>query len=140
MDLRLRAVFVSIITLIASGKLIDLVLGLEIGADDYVSEPSELVARVKAVLRRTTAQGSPAPTTGNTDDDRLSLGEYPVDLNSRELTDENGDVIVLTTMEFNLLAAFAETPDKVLTRDKLLSLIHKDSSDPFDRSIDIRIG
>lgn len=134
---------VGIIMLTASGELIDRILGLEIGADDYVTkpfEPRELLARLKAVLRRTNAQGVSSAAGGGADDNRLGLGKYQIDMDSRELTDENGDVIALTTMEFNLLSIFAENPDKVLTRDKLLSLIHKGSSDPFDRSIDIRIG
>ncbi len=136
---------VGIIMLTASGELIDRILGLEIGADDYVTkpfEPRELMARVKAVLRRTTAQGqSPATSSSdNNSDNRLRLGKYLIDRDSREITNDSGDVISMTTMEFNLLTAFAENPDKVLTRDKLLALTNKGTSDPFDRSIDIRIG
>lgn len=136
---------VGIIMLTASGELIDRVLGLEIGADDYVTkpfEPRELMARIKAVLRRTTAQGqSPATTTSdNNNDSRLHLGKYVIDQDRCEITNDKGDVISLTTMEFSLLTVFAENPDKVLTRDRLLALTHKGTNDPFDRSIDIRIG
>ena len=135
---------VGIIMLTASGELIDRVLGLEIGADDYVTkpfEPRELMARVKAVLRRTTTAGpSAAGSDSKNTNALLHLGKYLIDRDKRKITDNNGDVVSLTTMEFNLLTAFAENPDKVLTRDKLLTLTNKDATDPFDRSIDIRIG
>lgn len=134
---------VGIIMLTASGELIDRVLGLEIGADDYVTkpfEPRELMARVKAVLRRTSPKKSTHASNQDSDGNRLHLGKYLIDLNSRELRNSTGEVIPLTSMEFNLLVVFAENPEKVLTRDILLGLTHKGTSDPFDRSIDIRIG
>lgn len=136
---------VGIIMLTASGDLIDRVLGLEIGADDYVVkpfEPRELMARIKAVLRRTIHRNieSSEATVGETADNRLALGKYLVDPDSRELTDEHGNGVAVTSMEFDLLVIFAEHPGRVLTRDNLLNMTHKDTSDPFDRSIDIRIG
>lgn len=136
---------VGIIMLTASGDLIDRVLGLEIGADDYVTkpfEPRELMARVKAVLRRTSTHSQPTATKSGDSaaEERLQLGKYLIDRDRREICNENGEVISLTAMEFNLLTVFAENPDKVLSRDKLLNMTHKGTSDPYDRSIDIRIG
>lgn len=136
---------VGIIMLTASGELIDRVLGLEIGADDYVTkpfEPRELMARVKAVLRRLTDQNHSLNALSNPEANNhcLRLGKFHINLNKRELTDNNGDVVVLTSMEFNLVVAFAKNPDIVLSRDRLLDLTHKGANNPFDRSIDIRIG
>lgn len=134
---------VGIIMLTASGDLIDRVLGLEIGADDYVTkpfEPRELMARVKAVLRRTAEQGKPTAPDSNPDDCSLKLGKYSLDTESRKFTDDKGNSIALTSMEFDLLAVFAANPDRVLTRDNLLDLTQKGTGDPYDRSVDIRIG
>ena len=136
---------VGIIMLTASGELIDRILGLEIGADDYITkpfEPRELLARIKAVLRRTAAQKRSSGTSADKDasDKHLQLGKYIIDTSRREITDEHDNIISVTATEFNLLTVFAENPDKVLTRDMLLDLTNKGTSDPFDRSIDIRIG
>ncbi len=137
---------VGIIMCTASDELIDRVVGLEIGADDYVTkpfEPRELMARMKAVLRRiSTKPPSPAVphSDSDSDDSRLRLDKYLLDIDSREFTDDKGEVIPLTSMEFDLLAMFAQNPEKVLTREILLELTHKGGSDPYDRSIDIRIG
>ncbi len=136
---------VGIVMLTASGELVDRILGLEIGADDYVTkpfEPRELLARVKAVLRRTAGQNKSATavSAGNTSNEQLQLGKYSIDKSSRKITDEQDNVISVTATEFDLLAIFADNPDKVLTRDILLEQTNKGTSDPFDRSIDIRIG
>ncbi len=134
---------VGIIMLTASGDLIDRVLGLEIGADDYVTkpfEPRELMARVKAVLRRTAASSSVSAADADLPDNRLPLGKYQLDLNTRDVKDDNDNIVPVTSMEFDLLRIFAENPDRVLTRDNLLSMTNKGAGDPFDRSIDIRIG
>lgn len=135
---------VGIIMLTASGDLIDRVLGLEIGADDYVTkpfEPRELMARVKAVLRRTSDQATGLSSVGSDCvDGSLKLGKYSLDTASRELKDDKGNMIALTSMEFDLLAVFAQNPDRVLTRDNLLNLTQKGTNESFDRSVDIRIG
>jgi len=128
--------------LTASTELLDRVLGLEIGADDYVTkpfEPRELMARIKALLRRTTDTTRHVATHADVGE-MLALGRYTIDLKARTLKDSSGDLIELTSMEFDLLQVFSENPGRVLTRDMLLEMANKDQSGPFDRSIDSRIG
>jgi len=129
---------IGIIMLSAAAEVFDRIVGLEMGADDYVTkpfEPRELLARVKSVLRRVhgATERAQAPDT------RLRFGEYTLDLEAHQLLDSNDAAVALTSMEFDLLKAFAENPNKVLDRDRLLSLSHNRDWDPFDRSIDIRI-
>ena len=131
---------IGIIMLSAAAEVFDRIVGLEMGADDYVTkpfEPRELLARVKSVLRRVqgAAQRQEQDDTGL----RVRFGEYTLDLESHQLYDQEQQVISLTSMEFDLLKAFAENPNKVMDRDRLLSLSHNRDWDPFDRSIDIRI-
>ena len=130
---------IGIVMLSAAAEVLDRIVGLEMGADDYVTkpfEPRELLARVKSVLRR-------AQTSGIVDEDktgnRVRFGEFCLDLESHQLLDKNNESVSLTSMEFDLLKAFAENPNKVLNRDQLLNLSHNRDWDPFDRSIDIRI-
>ena len=130
---------IGIIMLSAAAEVLDRIVGLEMGADDYVTkpfEPRELLARVKSVLRR--AQNQESAEDQNTAN-RVRFGEFCLDLESHQLLDKNNESISLTSMEFDLLKAFAENPNKVLNRDQLLSLSHNRDWDPFDRSIDIRI-
>ena len=129
---------IGIIMLSAAAEVFDRIVGLEMGADDYVTkpfEPRELLARVKSVLRR--VQGMMEREAEP--DSRVKFGEFTLDLEAHQLLDEKGESISLTSMEFDLLKAFAENPNKVLDRDQLLSLSHNRDWDPFDRSIDIRI-
>jgi len=129
---------IGIIMLSAAAEVFDRIVGLEMGADDYVTkpfEPRELLARVKSVLRR--VQG--ALEIEAQSDSRVKFGAYVLDLESHQLLDKDDQAISLTSMEFDLLKAFAENPNKVLDRDQLLSLSHNRDWDPFDRSIDIRI-
>jgi DNA-binding response OmpR family regulator len=129
---------IGIIMLSAAAEVFDRIVGLEMGADDYVTkpfEPRELLARVKSVLRR--VQGMLEREAEP--DSRVKFGEFTLDLESHQLLDEKDESISLTSMEFDLLKAFAENPNKVLDRDQLLSLSHNRDWDPFDRSIDIRI-
>jgi two-component system phosphate regulon response regulator OmpR len=132
-----------IIMLTARDAVVDRVVGIEMGADDYVTKPfdlRELLARVKAVLRRvgrTSVQVDPAtPAVGRT----ITFGACRLDLDAHRLYGPSGDEIPLTAMEFDLLRAFAERPNRVLTRDQLLDLAHNRDFEPFDRSIDIRIA
>jgi len=129
---------IGIIMLSAAAEVFDRIVGLEMGADDYVTkpfEPRELLARVKSVLRR--VQGMLEREAEP--DSRVRFGGYTLDLEAHQLLDQNDESISLTSMEFDLLKAFAENPNKVLDRDQLLSLSHNRDWDPFDRSIDIRI-
>jgi DNA-binding response OmpR family regulator len=129
---------IGIIMLSAAAEVFDRIVGLEMGADDYVTkpfEPRELLARVKSVLRR--VQGMLEREAEP--DSRVKFGEFTLDLEAHQLLNEKDESISLTSMEFDLLKAFAENPNKVLDRDQLLSLSHNRDWDPFDRSIDIRI-
>jgi DNA-binding response OmpR family regulator len=122
----------------AAAEVFDRIVGLEMGADDYVTkpfEPRELLARVKSVLRRVqgVAEREAEPNS------RVRFGEFTLDLEAHQMLDKNQEPVSLTSMEFDLLKAFAENPNKVLDRDQLLSLSHNRDWDPFDRSIDIRI-
>ena len=126
----------------AAGDTVDRVVGLELGADDYLAKPvdlRELEARIKAVLRR----GHSAPSS--TSKDPKSEGDIVVDdltinLEGAKLTGRDGEVIPLTAMEFSLLRAFVEHRGRVLNRDQILQMAHDRDWDPFDRSIDIRIS
>lgn len=134
-----------ILILTAANDVVDRVVGLEVGADDYVTKPfdlRELLARVRALLRRTQstsvipARPKPVPDSEN----RVRFGKVLLDIDARSLLDADGAPLPLTAMEFDLLHAFAQNPNRVLTRDRLLDLAHNRDNEPFDRSIDIRIG
>jgi len=129
---------VGIIMLTAAAEVVDRIVGLEVGADDYITkpfEPRELLARIKSVLRRLENAAPAAPAT----DGRMPFGACSLDLDARRLFDGDGEEITITSMEYDLLKAFAEHPNKVLSRDQLLNLAHNRDWEPFDRSIDIRI-
>lgn len=132
---------VGIVILTAAGQTLDRIIGLEIGADDYMGKPfdlRELLARIKSVLRRT-ASDSPVP--GNeTGEDEMKVGRLILNTASHKLFDENGEEIQLTSMEYDLLQTFAGNANRVLNRDQLLDLSHSQNNDPFDRSIDVRIA
>jgi DNA-binding response OmpR family regulator len=136
---------VGIIMVTASGDVVDRVVGLEVGADDYVAkpfEPRELLARVRSVLRRmqakpqTPAAESPAPAPASS---RQRVGRCELDVDSRLLF-ERGEEVPMTAMEFELLRVFLANPNRVLSRDQLLMRTRNREWEPFDRSIDIRIG
>lgn len=134
----------SIIMVTASCDIIDRVVGLELGADDYLPKPvdlRELLARVKAVLRRLEKNViSRTSTEIDQNEFRVRFGECQLDLSVRKLFDEDGREIRISAMEFDLLKVFSERPNRVLSRDSLLDLAHKGDADPFDRSIDIRVS
>jgi two-component system phosphate regulon response regulator OmpR len=133
---------VGIIMLTGSGDTVDRIVGLEMGADDYLAKPvdlRELLARVKSVLRRAQktpdGDGAPAAEPGQ----KVRMGTCMLDLAAHRLYDAAGQEVALTSMEFDLLKAFAQHPNRVLSRDQLLDLAHNRESDVFDRSIDVRI-
>ena len=149
-----------IIMLTAAGEVVDRIVGIEMGADDYIPKPfdlREMLARVKAVLRRTRAaskiEGKVEDTSEAQDEvqsggedkvtvngETVSFGACRLDLAGHKLYGPEGDDIAITAMEFDLLRAFAEHPNRVLNRDQLLEMAHNRYWEPFDRSIDIRIA
>jgi two-component system phosphate regulon response regulator OmpR len=134
---------IGIIMLTAAGQVVDRIIGLEMGADDYVAkpfEPRELLARVKSVLRRKGKGAPPAGPPAELRPEMVKMGACTLDLAAHRLYDGNGQEIFLTSMEFDLLHAFATHPDRVLTRAQLLELAHRREGDVFDRSIDIRVA
>jgi two-component system OmpR family response regulator len=125
------------------GEAIDKVVGLEVGADDYVTKPfdlRELLARIKAVLRRL----GPLPTAPLALDSaprtRLRFAQWELDTAARRLLDPKGRDVPLTTGEFDLLNVFARHPGRVLSRDFLLEQTHGRDAAPFDRTIDVLVG
>ena len=135
---------VGIIMLTASGEVIDRIVGLEMGADDYVSkpyDPRELLARIKSVLRRlAAAPDEDTDTETAVQEVGIRFGRCTLHLETHQLFDPDEAEIPITSMEFDLLRAFAQHPNRVLTRDQLLDMAHNRDWDPFDRSIDIRIA
>jgi two-component system phosphate regulon response regulator OmpR len=137
---------VGIIMVTGSGEVVDRIVGLEVGADDYVTkpfDPRELLARVKSVLRRTQARAPEAATKGGTAAgaaQRIPFGHCRLDLASHQLYNGDGREIPITSMEFDLLRIFSENAGKALSRDRILTLTKNREWDPFDRSIDIRIA
>lgn len=155
-----------IIMLTGSNDTVDKVVGLEMGADDYVAKTSELrelLARVKSVLRRVgpqavhgpaaaqppaaaaaapaAAAAAPEPAARAADGPaEIAFGPCRLNLLSRTLETADGEPVALSAMEFDLLMAFVERPNRVLTRVQLLELAHNRDWEPFDRSIDVRIA
>lgn len=138
---RVRATHeIPIIILTANGEDVDKILGLEMGADDYIVKPfnsRELLARVRAVLRRT-------ETRGRIDDRSPRQGYqflgWRMDLLSREVVSPEDTKVAMTGAEFDLLHALCENPNRVLTRDQLISMTHGPTSGPFERSIDVLVS
>ena len=134
---------VGVIMLTAAGQTIDRIIGLEMGADDYVPkpfDPRELLARVKSVLRRLRERPNEASPPGAEKPEVVKMGSCTLDLAAHRLYDVSGADIPLTSMEFDLLQAFAKHPDRVLSREQLLELAHNRDGDVFDRSIDLQIA
>ncbi|MEL7032120.1 MAG: response regulator [Pseudomonadota bacterium] len=126
----------------AAGETVDRVVGLELGADDYLAKPvdlRELEARIKAVLRRG-ANVSKHDTVEGPSDADIMVDGLTINLQGAKLTGRDGELIPLTAMEFSLLRAFVEHRGRVLNRDQILHMAHDRDWDPYDRSIDIRIS
>ena len=158
-ELRRRS-SVPVIMITGKGEMLDRVIGLEVGADDYIAKPfhlREVLARIRAVLRRSpqassslasSSQASP-PRASNPDAEtaragreagRLAFAGWTLDPRRRELRDSGGAEVELTTGEFNLLLAFLEAPNRPLNRDQLMDKLGGRDWSPYDRSIDTQVG
>lgn len=129
---------IPIILLTALGEEVDRIVGLEVGADDYVTKPfspREVVARVRSLLRR--ASYGLVSTTGQR---KLRFDGWQIDPMRRQLHDPSNARVALTTTEFDLLLAFCRNPGRVITREELLSLTHAGLAGPIERSIDVHIS
>lgn len=130
---------IPVIMLTARGEPLDRVLGLEMGADDYMVkpfEPRELLARIRNVLRRHSQE-----TDGrNSDAKRIRFGEWTLDLVARHLLSPRGTVVILSGAEFRLLKVLLQHPNRVLNRDQLSLLTKGRDADPLDRSIDLQVS
>jgi DNA-binding response OmpR family regulator len=128
---------IPVIMLTARSAEVDRIVGLEIGADDYVTKPfskRELLARIRSVLRRGGRSELNPPKTV------FRFNQYTIDINARRIWDRSGRDIALTGAEFDLLACFVKSPQRVLSRDQLLDAVHGRNADPFDRSIDTLVS
>ena len=137
-NLRTMMPTLPVIMVTAKGEEVDRVVGLEVGADDYVTKPfssRELVARIKAVLRR-----ARPPAARPLEARSYRFAGWRLDTLSRELESQEGIVVALSTSEFQLLLAFVTKPQTVLTRDQLLDLTKGRDATPFDRSIDTHVS
>jgi two-component system, OmpR family, response regulator len=143
-DLKSR-INVPVIMLTATASPIDRVVGLELGADDYVAKPCELrelMARIRSVLRRSTAKAPAAAEAGATKaakEQLVRFGTKWLDLEAQALRDDEGNEHPLTASEFGLLKVFAANPKRVLSRERLLELANARDAEAFDRAVDLRI-
>jgi len=129
---------VPIIMLSARGEDVDRIVGLEVGADDYLAKPfnpRELLARIRALLRRS---DSPHAADETPKHDVYRFGDFHLNIDSRDLL-RNGISVPLTAGEFNLLRIFIEHPNRVLSRDGIMDMLKGYERSPFDRSIDVRV-
>ena len=135
--LRERYAKIAVVMLTSAATVVDRIVGLEMGADDYVPkpfDPRELLARVKSVLRRTSSAGRSDLGAA-----RVRIGRCVLDLAAHRLVDEEGREVGMSSLEFDLLKALAEHPNRPLSRERILSLNGQRDWDPFDRSVDLRI-
>jgi DNA-binding response OmpR family regulator len=135
--LRERYHNIGIVMLTSADTVVDRIVGLEMGADDYVAkpfDPRELLARLKSVLRRTSASGR-----AELGAERVRIGRCVLDVSAHRLTDEHSKEVAMSPLEFDLLKAFAAHPNRPLSRERILNLSEQRDLDPFDRSVDLRI-
>ena len=128
---------VPIIMVTAKADDVDRIIGLELGADDYITKPfnlREVLARIRAVLRRY-ERGASETASG-----KITFGDLALDVDSRELKRSNGELVMLTTAEFKLLEVLAKRPSRVLSRDSLMDLLKGHEATAFDRAIDTLVG
>lgn len=140
-DLRETLPQIGILILTGRGDTVDKIIGLEMGADDYLSKPfhlRELLARTKSVLRRVAV--APPREEEKRQRSQARFAGWHLDLGTRVLTSPKGHEVHLTTGEFDLLAAFVANPNQILGRDRLLDLARNREAGPFDRTIDVQVG
>jgi DNA-binding response OmpR family regulator len=128
-----------VIVVSGRGEPVERVVGLELGADDFISKPfdlRELLARIRSVLRRTAKTTQALTAQSNV----FEFSGFRLDLASRQLTDQRGDKVALTTGDFHLLCALLDKPRQVLSRDELMDALYKREAGPFDRAVDMGIG
>lgn len=128
---------IPILMLTAKSDEIDRVIGLEMGADDYLIKPfgpRELLARVRALLRRASIKAPAARTR------RFSFASFVIDLDARQIVDKDGNDLTLTSAEFELLSCFVQRPRRVLSRDQILDCVHGGNADPYDRTVDMLVS
>lgn len=149
-ELRSRNDVPGIVIITGRGEPVDRILGLELGADDYIAKPfdlREVVARVRSVLRRlrppegaaaasTTAPASSAGPAA----ERFEFDGWRVDLGARSVLRPDGTAVSLTTSEFDLLATLVRHPNRALTRDELMDALYRREAGPFDRAVDVLVG
>jgi two-component system OmpR family response regulator len=126
----------AIIIVTGRGEAVDRVVGLELGADDYIAKPfdlRELLARARAVLRRAQSAPSPQPSV-------LAFADFRLDTKARTLRRQHGQDVPLTNGEYELLLAFVMAPHKVQSRDELLNATHGRDAGPYDKTIDVQVG
>ena len=129
---------IGIIMVTANNETVDRVVGLELGADDYIAKPfdlRELLARLRAVLRRISS-AEQAPATMGVE---VRFGDCLLNLESHRLYSSDGAEVPITTMEFDMLQVFAQNPGRVLSRDRIMELAHSKEMEAFDRSVDTRV-
>jgi len=132
---------VPIVMLTAMGEETDRIVGLELGADDYMAKPfnpRELLARIRAVLRR--AGGEGADRAKDPQPRAIRFAGWTLEPGRRRLADPQGAEVILTGGEYELLAVLVERPNRVLTRDMLMDLLHGRQAGPFDRAIDVAVS
>ncbi len=134
--LRERYAETAIVMLTSASTVVDRIVGLEIGADDYISkpfDPRELLARVRSVLRRTSLA-----RRADLGADRVRVGRCVLDVAAHRLFDDDGQEVQMSSLEFDLLKAMVEHPNRPLSRERILNLNQREW-EPFDRSVDLRI-
>jgi two-component system phosphate regulon response regulator OmpR len=131
-----------LVMLTTAGESVDRIVGLELGADDYLPKPfemRELLARVRAVLRRASAAPASAAAAAEPPTRRMRFGRCTLDLDQRRLFGAEGAEVEISAAEYDLLALFARHPNRPLNRDQIMEQAHNRGWDVFDRSIDLRI-
>jgi len=136
---------IGVIVISGAGDTVDRIVGLEVGADDYIAkpfDPRELRARIKSVVRRyqrTNNESEEIASSSSIDEEFVLLGATKLNIQTRQLFNLDQEEIPITAMEFDLLKTFIDRPNRPMSRDQLLNITQNRDWDPFDRSIDIRI-